>query len=243
MSNNMYLSVIIPSYNEAKIIKKTIEEVSGFLSKKRYSWEIVIVDDGSTDNSKEVISKLLEPGVRLVNYKPNRGKGGALKRGIKEAKGKFIIFTDADLSVPIKTIDAVLARINDGDCDVVIGTRKNSRAKVLIHQPWLRENLGKGFTLLTQIITGVNVSDFTCGFKCFTSKSAKTIFGRSLLSRWAYDAEVLFLAKKYGYLIAEIPVTWRNREDTRVQLGSAIITSFIDLLRIRWNDFLGKYSG
>jgi len=241
MSKGIYLTILIPSYNEGKIIEKTTKEVSGFLAKGKYSWEIIVVDDGSSDNSVNIVRNLQLPKVKLISYKINRGKGGALKEGIKNSKGKFIIFTDADLSVPIDTVDMFLKKLENRESDVVIGTRKIGSAKVLTHQPCLRENLGKGFTLITRFITGVNVSDFTCGFKGFSSESAKKIFGHALIARWAYDAEILFLAKKYGYIISEVPVTWINRKDTRVKLGNAIITSFIDLIKIKLNDWSGKY--
>jgi dolichyl-phosphate beta-glucosyltransferase len=215
--------------------------VSGFLAKEKYLWEIVVVDDGSSDNSINIIKNLRNPKINLISYKTNRGKGGALKEGVKNSRGKFIIFTDADLSVPIDTIDMFFKKLESGESDIVIGTRKIRSAKVLTHQPWLRENLGKGFTFITKLITSVNASDFTCGFKGFSSGSAKKIFGHSLIARWAYDAEILFLAKKYGYTISEVPVTWINRKDTRVKLGNAIVTSFIDLIKIKLNNWSGKY--
>lgn len=241
MLKQIHLTILIPSYNEGKIIKKTIKEISDFLAKKNYTWEIVVVDDGSSDDSSDIVKSLQSPNLNLIGYKVNRGKGGALKEGVRYAKGKFIIFTDADLSVPIDSVDAFLEALEGGRSEVAIGTRKIKSAKVLIHQPWWRENLGKGFTFITRLITGVNVSDFTCGFKGFTSESAKKIFGQSLITRWAYDAEILFLTKKYGYTISEIPVIWINRKDTRVKLWNAVVTSFIDLIRIRLNNLSGKY--
>lgn len=241
MTKDIYLTVVIPAYNEGGIIEKTISGVSSFLARQKYLWEIVVVDDGSSDNTAKVIKRLSDTRVNFISYSENRGKGGALKEGIKHSKGKFIIFTDADLSVPINTVSRFLKELEDGQNDVVIGTRKIKSAKVITHQPWLRENLGKGFTLLTKIITGVNVSDFTCGFKGFTFDAAQKIFRNSLISRWAYDAEILFLAKKYGFRISEVPVIWTNRSDTRVKLGNAITTSFADLLKIRLNDLSGKY--
>lgn len=241
MHKGVYLTILVPSYNEAKIIDGSLKKISSFLSKKEYLWEIVVVNDGSSDSTAVIVAKAKNSGIRLINYEINRGKGGALKEGIKNSAGKFIIFTDVDLSVPIETVDQFLKELERGDADVVIGTRKIKTAKVLVHQPWLRENLGKGFTFITRIITGVKVSDFTCGFKGFSSESAKKIFENSRLARWAYDAEILFLAKKYGYKISEIPVTWINRKDTRVRLGNAVITSFIDLIKLKLNDWSGKY--
>lgn len=239
MSKNIYLTVLVPCYNEGKIIKENLTEIISFLSKKKYLWEVVVVDDGSDDNSVSKIQELKNPKLKLVNYKINRGKGGALKEGVGASSGEYIIFMDADLSVPVGTIDMFLQALETGQ--VVIGTRKIKNAKVLVHQPWLRENLGKGFTFITRIVTGVKVSDFTCGFKGFSIDAARKIFGHSLLARWAYDAEILFLARKYGYKISEVPVTWINRKDTRVKLGNAVVTSFIDLVKLKLNDWSGKY--
>ncbi|HJY98698.1 MAG TPA: dolichyl-phosphate beta-glucosyltransferase [Patescibacteria group bacterium] len=241
MSKNIHLTVLIPCYNEAKVIKENLTEISEFLSSKNYEWELLVVDDGSRDNSVKKVLELKNPKIKLVSYKINRGKGGALKEGIAKSSGRYIIFMDADLSVPVETIDAVLDKLEEGKSDVVIGTRKIKSAKVLVHQPWLRENLGKGFTFITRIITGVKISDFTCGFKGFSGVSAKKIFSNSLLTRWAYDAEILYLAKKFGYKIFEVPVTWTNRKDTRVKLWNAVVTSFTDLIRIKLNDWSGKY--
>jgi len=198
MPENIHLTILVPSYNESSIIENSLREINGFLRSKKYYSEIVVVDDGSRDNSIEIIKKLNLPRVKLFDYKINRGKGGALKEGVLHSSGKYIIFTDVDLSVPISSVDEFLKELEKGENEVVIGTRKIKSAKVLVHQPWLRENLGKGFTFITRIITGVNVSDFTCGFKGFTNESAKKIFGKSRLARWAYDAEILFLSKKFG---------------------------------------------
>lgn len=239
--SKIHLTILIPCYNESGIIKENLTEISNFLSRVKYTWEIVVVDDGSRDSSVDEIQKLNNSKIKLVSYKVNRGKGGALKEGAKKSSGEYIIFMDADLSVPVETIDIFVKSLELKTNDVVIGTRKIKTAKVLVHQPWLRENLGKGFTFITRIMTGVYISDFTCGFKGFSSESAKKIFGHSLLSRWAYDAEILFLAKKYKFSISEIPVTWTNRKDTRVQLGNAVITSFIDLIKLKLNDWSGKY--
>ena len=124
---------------------------------------------------------------------------------------------------------------------MAIASRRVKGAKILIHQPWYRETMGRVFTLLTQLVTGTDVADFTCGFKGFKKESAKKIFRASLIDRWAYDAEIIFLAKKFGLKIREIPIVWKNREDTRVRLKSVVLETFRDLLKIRWNDLSGKY--
>lgn len=240
MGKGIKFTLIIPAYNEAKIIRGTIESVVSFLSKKTFSWEVIVVDDGSSDTTPEIVKNFKESNVRLVRLTKNQGKGAAIRAGVKLAKGDSIVFSDADLSVPLKNIDVFIKELEKGS-EVVIGSRRVKGAKIVVHQPWLRENMGRVFTFLTNLVTGVGISDFTCGFKGFSKKAARKIWGSTLVDRWAYDSEVLFLAKKYGFKIGEIPVSWKNREDTRVVLGSAVLTSFTDLLKIRFNDILGRY--
>jgi len=239
MKRPIYLSLILPAYNEEGIIKETLNRILNFLSEKKYTWEIIVVDDGSSDRTGGIVRSYKGKGVTLATLKVNRGKGAAIRAGVEKSKGKFIIFSDADLSVSIKNVDQFLKGLKKND--VVIGSRRVLGAQIVIHQPWLRENLGRGYTQLTRLVTGVKISDFTCGFKGFKRAAALKIFKRTLIDRWAYDSEILFVAKKLGYEIAEIPIAWKNREDTRVNLADAIITSFIDLLKVRVYNILGKY--
>ncbi len=239
MSNTIELSLLIPAYNEETIIENTLDRVLEFLSKKNYKWEVIVVDDGSSDKTSEIIKSLRAQGVRLVKHDINMGKGAAIRTGVKKSKGKFIIFSDADLSVSIKNIDQFLTELKKSE--VVIGSRRVLGAQIVIPQPAMRENLGRGYTQLTRSVTGVKLSDFTCGFKGFRKAAAKNIFARTLIDRWAYDSEILFLAKKLGYKITELPISWKNREDTRVSLGDAIVTSFIDLLKVRVYNIIGRY--
>ena len=231
---------MIPAYNEEKIIENTLEKVLKFLSKKKYSWEVIVIDDGSSDQTSLKAKKFNKEKVLVVRYEINRGKGGALKEGVYKSRGDYIIFSDADLSVDIGKVDEVLNALKKSD--VVIGSRRIQGAKILVHQPILREFMGRGYTHLTKLVTGVKLADFTCGFKGFKKNAAKYIFKKTLINRWAYDSEILFLAKKFKYKLTEIPVEWKNREDTRVVLKTVIIESLKDLLSISVNDFLGKYN-
>ena len=240
MFDKIKLSLLIPAYNEEKIIESTLEKVLKFLSKKKYSWEVIVIDDGSSDQTSLKAKKFNNEKVLVVRYEINRGKGGALKEGVNKARGDYIIFSDADLSVDIGKVDGVLNALKKSD--VVIGSRRIQGAKILVHQPILREFMGRGYTHLTKLVTGVNLADFTCGFKGFRKNAAKFIFKKTLINRWAYDSEILFLAKKFEYKLTEIPVEWKNREDTRVVLKTVIIESLKDLLSISLNDFLGKYN-
>jgi len=240
---NIKLTLIIPAYNEEKIIKRTVSVVLNFLLKKKYGWEVIVVDDGSSDSTYALVSEIAmkEKRVKVVRIKKNSGKGTALRVGISKANGEYIVFSDADLSVPIKNVDKFI-KILEKDADVVIGSRRVEGAEIVVHQPWLRENMGRFYTFLTKVYLSMDIADFTCGFKGFKKQVAKRIFKKSLIDRWAYDSEIMFLVKKYGYEVVQTPVVWRNREDTRVNLGKAVAESFRDLLSIRVNELLGKYN-
>ena len=236
----MNLSLIVPAYNEGKVLKKNLLKVIDYLQDKKYSWEIVVVDDGSSDNTFSIADSLSKKGVKAYKLSANQGKGGALKEGFDKASGDYLIFMDADLSVPLKNIDLFLKSLKK--YDVVIGSRRVKGANIVVHQPVIRESMGKVFTILTKLVTGTNLADYTCGFKGFKKESGKKIFENSLVKRWSYDAEIMFLAHKYGYGINQIPVEWFNRIDSRVRLSDAVVTSFLDLIKIRVYDLLGKYA-
>lgn len=240
MENELILSIVIPAYNEEKIIGKTLETIISYLSPKKFSWEVIVADDGSADKTAENVKKYSKKQVRLVRLDKNEGKGGALKEGVLSARANFVIFMDADLSVPLENIDIFLASLRLGN-KVVIASRRIRGAKILVHQPWHREMMGRVFTLLTRTVTGVPLADFTCGFKGFSREAAQKIFTNSYIKRWAYDAEIMFLAKKYQYHIVEIPIEWKNRGETRVRLRRVVTETMRDLLTIRVNDWLGKY--
>jgi dolichyl-phosphate beta-glucosyltransferase len=234
---NPYLSLVVPAFNEEKIIKESIESILKFLSKKNYSWEVILVDDGSTDKTVRITKTYKR--VRVLSLKENMGKGAALRAGVLVARGEYIVFTDADLSVPIHFLDELMGELKDSQ--VVVGSRRVEGAIIKTHQPFLREMMGRVFTKLTQILIGSSIADFTCGFKGFQAEAGKKLFSLSRINRWAYDSEIIFLAQKLGYKIAQVPVIWENRIDTRVKMGKAAIESLIDVLKIRIWDLGGRY--
>ena len=236
----IHLTIIVPAYNEDKIIRKSIERTIKFLNSKKYSWKIIVVDDGSTDLTSAIVGKIKNDRVELVVHDMNMGKGAALRSGVEKVRSKYIIFMDADLSVPLKFVDDMLERLGEGN-PVVVGSRRMAKSVIAKHQPFLREKMGVVFTQLTKLITGVRLNDFTCGFKGFESNAARIIFSKSVVDRWAYDAEIMFIANKCGFDIVQIPVRWANREESKVRLGNAITTSIVDLINIRINNFRGIY--
>lgn len=242
MNKQIYLSVVIPLYNEEKRIIKTLPEVKKFLDSKVFFYEIITVSDGSRDKTVEVVEKFKDEGfpVRIISYKNNKGKGYALKQGILAAEGMNILFTDADLSTPIEELDKFLFWIDKG-YDIVIGSRKVAGAVIIKRQKPLRENMGKMFSSISNMLFAPGISDFTCGFKLFKHDVAKKIFEKQKIKRWGFDTEVLFLSQKYGYTIKEVPVQWINDEATKVNLIKDTVRSLGDIFYIHWNNCFGKY--
>lgn len=235
------LSLIIPAYNEEDLIVGTLDKVTSFLKKKKYSWEVIVVDDGSKDKTSKLVRNYTDKKVRLIILRRNCGKGAALKKGFLSAKGEHQIFTDADLSVEIENIDKLSKHLESG-YDVAVASRRAKGAIIKVHQPLHREKMGQVYTALTSYVLGMDLGDYTCGMKGFTKKAAKNIFSLSTIDRWAYDSEVLYLAKINGYKIKQVPIVWKNRGDTRVKLKNVILESLRDLLKIRVNDLQGKYN-
>lgn len=235
-----YLSVIVPVFNESKRLQG-VEQISSFFKKKAFSTELVIVNDGSSDNTLARLKKLQKTyRFSLLTYYPNRGKGHAIKIGMLAAKGEYRLFMDIDLSTPLEEFDKFKDWL--GKSDVVIGSRKVRSAKLIQRQNPIRENLGKVFTLMSQVVLRMKVTDFTCGFKCFSAKAASEIFSCSQIERWGFDSEILYLAKKRGFKIKEVPVTWRNDTNTKVKFPQDIIRSLNELFQIVINDLTGKYA-
>jgi dolichyl-phosphate beta-glucosyltransferase len=236
------LSVVIPMYNETSRISDTIPSLLAYFSGQPYKYEFVIVDDGSTDGTAELARKLFAPAenVRVLEKRPNKGKGSAVRAGMLTAKGKVVLFCDADLATPPGELDKFW-RWLDAGYDVVIGSRKMEGANITRHQPKWRESLGKVFTWLTNRLATRGISDVTCGFKCFSRDAARELFSRARLNDWSFDAEVLFIAQRRGYRVKEVPVTWHDKPGTKVRLLQDATRSLAGLMKIRLNGLRGKY--
>lgn len=236
----MKLSLIIPVYNESRRINPGIRLALDYLHRQKYSWEIIVIDDGSTDSStSEVAASRRDPAkrtwtprtVKLIRIARNFGKGHAIRIGVEASRGDYIAFSDIDFSVPPQFISQFLFHLKS--TDIVIGSRRLRKSRVIRHQHFLRESLGHGFTQMSNLILGLHHSDLTCGFKGFRASVAKDLFSHQRLNRWAFDAEILYLAKKFGYYVQELPVTWHNDPLTKVNLVKDIANSFWSLIYIR----------
>jgi len=229
-----HLSVVIPAYNEEPRIGQTLEEVVAFLKMQPFTWEIIVVDDGSADRTVEIVKKKLSGHPhRILENITNRGKGYSVKRGMLEARGYFLLFTDADLSTPIEEVTCFLEDLQ-GEVDVVIGSRSVKSSRVEIHQPFYREWMGRFFNAIARLFAFKGIHDSQCGFKGFTREAAGRLFEAQKLNGFSFDAEILYLAQRFGYRIKEMPVIWRNSPQSRVSILRDPAKMVMDLMRIRW---------
>jgi dolichyl-phosphate beta-glucosyltransferase len=236
------VSVIVPAYNEERYIRKTISETGDLLRKKFKSFEIIIVDDGSRDNTYNAASGLAGEikNLKILRNTKNRGKGYSVRKGMLSAVSEWVAFMDADLSTPLSELDKFVACLKNGS-DIAIGSRALRGSEILKKQGFLRRNMGKAFNLFVQGFLFTGIRDTQCGFKCFKREAALRLFGLQRLRGFCFDAEILYIAKKHGIRIKEIPVTWVNREDSRVSLIGSPLAMFLDIFRIRINDMRGCY--
>jgi dolichyl-phosphate beta-glucosyltransferase len=232
------LSVVVPAYNEAGRLPATLARILAYLQGLDREHEIVVVDDGSTDATTQV-ARAAGGDVRVLRHEPNRGKGYAVRRGMLEATGARRLITDADLSTPVEELATLEAQIERG-FDVAIGSRAVAGARIEVHQPAYREAMGRVFNRLVQALLLPGLCDTQCGFKLFTAGAAQAAFSVSSLDGFSFDVEALYVARRRGLRIAEVPVTWRNDAATRVGLGGGA-TAFADLLRIRHRAWRGAY--
>ena len=237
------LSIVIPVYNEELRLKKNVVATIGYLERRHYDYEVVIVNDGSTDATNEIIGELMRlfKTIRLIDYAPNRGKGYAVKLGMLEGKGEYIFFIDADGSTPIETLEELLPYLQKGKADIVIGSRNMQESKREVTQPYYRRLLGKVGTYLIRRLVLPDVEDSQCGFKGFTNKAAHDIFSLTTIRRWGFDFEVLVLGQERGYQIKEVPVRWLDSTGSRLRPIRGAISTFIELLQVKRNILSGKY--
>jgi glycosyltransferase involved in cell wall biosynthesis len=238
----MTYSIVIPAYNEGARLAPTLEKVLAYVREQGWDTEVIVVNDGSRDNTAEIVRGFAakNPVLRLVENPGNRGKGYAVRNGMLNARGEVIVFSDADLSSPIEEMPKLLAALATG-ADIVIGSRW-LRSELQIHRQSLHRQLfGRIFNALNRIILGLRFKDTQCGFKAFTRKAAQTVLPLQRIERWGFDPEILFLARKFGFRVEEVAVRWGHVGGTRINPLMDGARMFQEMVRIRWNDMTGKY--
>lgn len=229
------LSVVIPAYNEALRIGKTLDRICYYMEGRGYSYEIIVVDDGSNDDTEKVIRKAAEkhPAIVLLRNGMNKGKGYSVKRGVLSSRGRFVLMSDADLSTPIEELGKLFQELEDG-YDIAVGSRSVSGSQILKRQTWYRQLMGKIFNKIVQAVAVSGIRDTQCGFKLFKGDAARMVFARQRIERFAFDVEALYLAKKMGLRIREAPVVWVNSPDSKVSIFRDSLQMLWDILKMRF---------
>lgn len=254
MRRDPYLSLIIPAYNEERRLGRTLDSVSAYLSRQPYPYEILVVDDGSRDGTLQVARgfQRRQLAVRVLAQE-HRGKGFAVRRGMLAARGEVILFSDADLAVPMRELERLLPYLEDG-YDVVIGSREGFGAR-RIGEPAYRHLMGRVFNLIIRSVTVPGIQDTQCGFKLFRGEIVQSLFGalriygdhappvRRATVTAGFDVEVLYLARKMRLRIKEVPVEWRFGTESKVDPMRDSFRALRDIVRVRWQDLRGMYNG
>ena len=237
----IHLSVIVPVFNEALTIGETMRKLREFLQSQSYSWEIVICDDGSTDDTIDVFHREVSNigCIRALLFS-HRGKGATVRDGVLDSKGEYVFMCDADLSMSVDQIPIFLEQMDNTNVDIVIGSRQIKGA-VRVGETHIRHLMGRIFNRIVKIILVDNYQDSQCGFKCFSSKSARHLFPKQRIDGWAFDAEILFLAGKMGYKTKEIPIEWHHRSGSKVSVISSSLSMLTEILKVRIMYVLGRY--
>jgi len=238
------LSIVIPAYNESARITTTLSATLDYLDRQDYSSEIVVVDDGSSDNTVEVVTGFKARAgerLRVILNPGNRGKGYSVRNGMRNSKGDIALFFDADLATPLSEIPRVIDPIRAKQFDVVFGSRALDSSLIGTHQSSLREAIGRVGNFILRTLTGLDFKDTQCGFKAFSRPAADSVFPLQQIDGFGFDPEILFIAKKQGYRILETPVRWSHIEGSKVHVIGTPLKVLLEISTIRMNDIAGKY--
>src|SRR4030066_891531 len=229
------ISIIIAAFNEEKRIIPSLLKIKEYINKQNIPYEIIVVDDGSTDHTHTVVRDLIKdiPYLKVIHYAPNKGKGHALRTGVLASKSEIILLSDADLSTPIEELSKLLPLIHNDKCDIAIGSRALALSEIVKKQPWWRQSMGKFFNKLVKVLVIEDFKDTQCGFKVFRGDIARSLFKEAQIDRFAYDVEILAIGKKKGCKIVEAPVRWINSPESKVNPVKDSLQMFGDLLKIR----------
>jgi dolichyl-phosphate beta-glucosyltransferase len=236
-------SFIIPAYNEGARLRSTLDRVLAYIAARGWDAEVLVVNDGSRDETADLVrtSAQTHPELRLIENPGNRGKGYSVRNGMLNAHGEVLLFSDADLSSPIEEANKLFTAIDTG-ADIAIGSRWLQPETQTQRQSLLRQFYGRLFNLALRVLLGLNFKDTQCGFKAFTRGAAQTIFPLQRIERWGFDPELLYLARRAGLKVKEVPVAWAHVEGTRISPLRDGLRMFGEVLKIRWNALTGKYS-
>lgn len=241
MSKNLHLSVVIPAYNEQDRIESTLERVAEYLNAQGYSYEVLVVSDGSSDKTETIAAHFASrhPQFQLLSYRPNRGKGHAVRYGMMRAQGEYLLFSDADLAAPIEELEKLFPFV-ESEYEIAIGSRPLKESNLVVRQPFYREWLGRAFNKAVQLLAVKGIHDTQCGFKLFKRDAAHQIFGLCQLNGFSFDFEVLYLARRLGYKIAEVPIKWMHQPGSKVRLlrdGPRMLRDLVWLRFTGWRRF------
>lgn len=239
-----FLSIVIPAYNEEKRIGRTLEVTFEYLSAQSYDSEVLVVNDGSSDRTADVVRQFINQTsgrLRLIENPGNLGKGYAIRNGMMQARGQIILFYDADLATPTSEIPKVISPIAENRYDIVFGSRAIDRSLIGTHQSFMREFIGRAGNWIQYLLTGLNFKDTQCGFKAFSHLATQKIFPLQQINGFGFDPEILFIAKKQGWRMLETAVRWNHVEGSKVNPISSPIKVLFEIATIRWNDLTGKY--
>ncbi len=236
------LSIVVPAFNECLRIEATLERVMACIDAQQWDAEVLVVDDGSKDETAAIVEHWMDlhPRLHLIKNPGNRGKGYSVRNGLLQAAGEIVLFTDADLSAPMEEANRLLAAIEAG-ADVAIGSRWMERARQTIQQPLYRQVFGRCFNAITRNVMGLPFKDTQCGFKAFRRDAAQVIFRLQRIERWGFDPEILFIARKLRYSIVEVPVTWGHDERSRMSYLKDGMKMLEEMAVIRYNSLAGRY--
>jgi len=237
------ITIVVPAFNEERRLGATLEAIAAFVKERKLDAEILVVDDGSRDRTRAVVEEAAQriPRLGVLSLPRNRGKGIAVRTGFVAARGELVLFTDADNSTPIEELDRLDAAMRLHCASVAIGSRALAESDVRVKQHLLRQLMGQTFNLVVRILTGLRFKDTQCGFKLFRRAACMPLFTAQRVGGFAFDAEILFLTRRAGLVVVEVPVRWINSPDSRVRLLRDPLLMLRDLVRIRVNSLLGRY--
>jgi len=240
--NSSFVSVVVPAYNEASCIRRNVEEIVRYLDAKFPRFEVIVVNDGSTDHTQKEIAEAAskDEHITALSFPTNRGKGFVVRQGALKTRGDAVLFTDADLSTPVEEIEKAVQELSNG-YSVVIASRQHPQSNVRVRQSGLRELMGKSFNVLIRTLFPLPFRDTQCGFKCFTQSAAREIFSRAQIDGFSFDVEVLLIARRLGCRVKEIPVSWAHVDASKVSVTRNWLSVLQELFRIYRNDRKGLY--